>query len=72
MNHLSLNGIDFLNDLLLSMNQYHKESISFANEEFVKVVHSYANFVLGACSNLGKDDFETCYRKLSFILKQVK
>ena len=71
MHHLSLNGIDLLNDLLLNIHQHNKELLSSTNEDFVKLVHSYSNFVLGACSSLRKDDFELCYKKFNLILKQV-
>ncbi len=72
MKHISFNGIDVLNSLTLSIYEFHKELLDPSNEEFVKLVRTYSNFVLGACSGLKKDDFDLCYDKLTLILKKVR
>ena len=71
MKHLSLNGIDVINGLILSVYELHKEKLNPSNEEFIKLVHTYSNFVLGSCTGLKKNDLEICYKKLSPVLSKV-
>ena len=72
INQLSLNGLDILNELIMCIYDFHKEKLHPKNEEFVKLVNIYSNFVLGACSGLKKNEFDICYKKLSTILNKVE
>lgn len=72
INHLSFNGLDILNDLITCIYDIHKDKLHPKNEEFVKLVHIYSNFVLGACSGLKKNQFDICYKKVSTILNKVE
>ena len=69
--HLSLNGIDFLNAIILEINKVKKEELNYDKENFIKITTIYSNFVLGACSTLNQESLELCYKKIKFIISKV-
>jgi hypothetical protein len=71
MSLLSLNGLEILNRLLLSIQKFHPQLIDSDSDELAQIIQIYSDFILAACSNLKQKNFSNSYKKFLFIISKI-
>lgn len=68
---LSLNGLEILNRLLLSIQKFHPKLIESDSDELAQIIQIYSDFILSACSNLKKKNITSAYKKFLFLISKI-
>lgn len=71
MSLLSLNGLEILNRLLLSIQKFHPQLIDSDSDELAHIIQIYSDFILTTCSNLKGKHFPSAYKKFLFITSKI-